>query len=272
VTADKASATAAGPAVNGWPDVVYTVADGVATITLNRPQRLNAVTPVLVEHLCSALDQAIADDVVAAVLTGAGRAFCSGHDLREEQSVITEREDRRRLQRLQDVTRKVRQAPFPVIAAVHGYALGAGCEFALCCDLIVAARDAIFGFPEVSVGLSVTGGITHLLPLIVGLPKAKELVLLGEQFGAQEALRLGLINRLAEPGQDVEEATHLARTLGGRPRLALARAKFALDQGAEAGLEVSQQIETVDALALHNTSDAELAADAFRHRAKHGTT
>lgn len=255
---------------DGQPDVVYQVEQGIVTITLNRPHRLNAVIPALVEDLCAALDRAIADDAAAAVLTGAGRAFCAGRDLRQPDPDLTEGQDRRQVQRLQDVTRKIRQAPFPVIAAVHGYALGAGCEFALCCDLIVAARDSIFGFPEVSVGLSVTGGVTHLLPLTVGLPKAKELVLLGEQFGAPEALRLGLINRLTEPGHDVEEATSLANALGGRPRLALARAKFALDQGAEAGLEVSQQIEIADALALHKTPDAELAADAFRRRANSG--
>lgn len=270
MTAGGASAAAASPAAARPPDVVYQAGQDIATIILNRPHRLNAVTPALAEGLCGALDRAIADDVAAAVLTGAGRAFCSGHDLRQEQGLISESQDRRQVQRLQDVTRKIRQAPFPVIAAVHGFALGAGCEFALCCDLIVAAGDAVFGFPEVSVGLSVTGGISHLLPLTVGLPRAKELVLLGEQFGAEEALRLGLINRLAEPGHDVEEATRMAGTLAGRPRMALARAKFALDLGAESGLDVSQQAEVNDALALHNTRDAELAADAFRHRANPG--
>lgn len=271
MTADKAPPATPGLDSDRQPEVVYQVVQDIATITLNRPHRLNAVTTALVEDLCATLDRAIADDVAAAVLTGAGRAFCSGRDLRQEHVVITEGQDRRQVQRLQDVTRKIRQAPFPVIAAVHGYALGAGCEFALCCDLIVAARDSVFGFPEVGVGLGVTGGVTHLLPLTVGLPKAKELVLLGEQFGAEEALRLGLINRLAEPGHDVEEATSMAKTLGGRPRLALARAKFAINQGAEAGLEVSQQIEIADALALHNTPDAELAADTFRRHANSGS-
>lgn len=270
MTADGASATAPGPATASEPDVRYQVAQDIATITLNRPHRLNAVTPALVEGLCTALDRAIADDVGAAVLTGTGRAFCSGHDLQQEQAIITEGQDRHQLQRLQDVTRKIRQAPFPVIAAVHGYALGAGCEFALCCDLIVAARDAVFGFPEVGVGLGVTGGISHLLPLTVGLPRAKELVLLGEQFGAEEALRLGLINRLAEPGQDVTYAIEMARTLCGRPRRALARAKSALNQGPEAALDVSQEIEIANALALHNTPEADLAADTFRRRARPG--
>ena len=156
------------------PTVRYDCHDGIAVITLNRPTRLNAVVPDLVEQLCGALGQARADDVSACVLTGAGRAFCAGHDLRHVQEPISEAEDRRRLQRVQDVTRLIRQAPFPVIAAVHGYALGAGCEFALCCDLVTASRDAVFGFPEVSVGLGVTGGISRLLPLTVGMAKAKD--------------------------------------------------------------------------------------------------
>jgi enoyl-CoA hydratase/carnithine racemase len=270
MTTDGKSEFVHNSAADGRQDVLYRSAEDIATITLNRPRRLNAVTPGLVDGVCAGLDRAIAEDVAAAVLTGAGRAFCSGHDLRQEQQAITEGQDRRRVQRLQDVTRKIRQAPFPVIAAVHGYALGAGCEFAMCCDLIVASTDAIFGFPEVSVGLSVTGGISHLLPLTVGLPKAKELILLGDQFSAREALRLGLINRLAEPGHEVEEATRLAEALSRQPRSALARAKFALDHGAETSLEISQQIEISDALALHNTPDAELAADAFRSRANPG--
>lgn len=264
---EHAVAARPGPAE---PEVIYQVDGDVAIVTLNRPHRLNAVIPSLVEGLCAALDRAISQDVGAAVLTGAGRAFSAGHDLRHEQPPLTEGQDRRQVQRLQDVTRKIRLAPFPVVAAVHGYALGAGCEFALCCDLIVATRDAIFGFPEVGVGLAVTGGISHLLPLTVGLPKAKELVLLGERFGAEEAHRLGLINRLAEPGQDVACATELARTLCGRPRQAIARAKNALNQGLETALEVSQEIEVASALALHNTPDANLAANEFRRRSAPG--
>lgn len=250
----------------GEPVVGYEATDGIAVITLNRPHRLNAVVPELVDGLCTALNTARADQVGACVLTGAGRAFCSGHDLKQEAEPISEDEDRRRLQRVQDVTRMVRQAPFGVIAAVHGYALGAGCEFALCCDLIVAARDAVFGFPEVSVGLGVTGGISRLLPLTVGPARAKELVLLGERFGADEALRLGLINRVVEPGEQLKVAMDLAAALRDRPRRALARAKLALDLGPEHGIEAAYEVEIANALALHNAPDAAQAAAAFQRR------
>src|SRR5258708_5978700 len=127
--------------------VTYESIDGIAVITLNRPHRLNAVVPELVERLCAALGQARQDDVAACVLTGAGRSFCAGHDLRQEYEPISEAEDRRRLHRIQDVTRLVRPAPFPAITAVHRHAPGAGREVALCCDLIGASEDATFRLP-----------------------------------------------------------------------------------------------------------------------------
>jgi len=246
--------------------VMYASDGGIAVITLNRPHRLNAVVPELVEQLCEALDQARADDAAACVLTGAGRSFCAGHDLKQEHEPISDAEDRRRLHRMQDVTRLVRQAPFPVIAAVHGYALGAGCEFALCSDLVVAASDAQFGFPEVSVGLGVTGGISRLLPLAVGMARAKELVLLGERFSAQRALDLGLINWVVETGTHVDFAMDVAARLRDRPRGALSRAKLALDQGADIAIESAFEIEIANALALHRGADAQEAAREFRER------
>jgi len=246
--------------------VTYESVDGIAVVTLNRPHRLNAVVPELVERLCAALGQARQDDVAACVLTGAGRSFCAGHDLRQEYEPISEAEDRRRLHRIQDVTRLVRQAPFPVIAAVHGYALGAGCEFALCCDLIVASMDATFGFPEVGVGLGVTGGISRLLPLTVGMAKAKELVLLGERFSAEQALEFRLINWVVGPGEHLGVAMDLAARLRARPRGALARAKHALDLGPEVGIEAAFEVEISRALALHTGADAQDAARAFRDR------
>jgi 2-(1,2-epoxy-1,2-dihydrophenyl)acetyl-CoA isomerase len=252
------------------PVVRYHAADGIALVTLNRPHRLNAVTPELVTGLCSALDSALADAVGAAVLTGSGRAFCAGYDLKEKRPELTEAQDRRNLQQVQNVTRMIRQAPFPVVAAVHGYALGAGCEFALCCDLVVAASDATFGFPEVGVGLGVTGGISRTLPLQVGTAKAKELVLLGEHFSATEARALGLVNLLTEPNGHLDGALTLAARLRDRPRRALTLAKFALDLGPEVGIEAAYEIEIANALTLHGGADAEEAALAFQRRRQSG--
>jgi enoyl-CoA hydratase/carnithine racemase len=154
---------------------------------------------------------------------------------------------------------------------VHGYALGAGCEFALCCDLVAASRDAVFGFPEVSVGLGVTGGISRLLPLTVGMAKAKELVLLGERFSAAQALELGLINWVAEEGKHLHSAMDVAARLRDKPRAALARAKVALNLGPEVGLEAAFETEIGNALALHAGADAQEAARAFRDRGSPAT-
>lgn len=266
MTADSAGRVPAAARAAGEPPVRYEASEGIALLTLNRPARLNAVTPELVSALCSALDSALADEVGAAVLTGAGRSFCAGYDLKEQRPALTDAQDRRYLQQMQDVTRKVRQAPFPVVAAVHGYALGAGCEFALCCDLVVAARDAIFGFPEVGVGLGITGGISRMLPLRVGQAKAKELVLLGDRFDAAAAMDMGLVNTATEPGGHLDAALALAARLRDQPRRALTLAKVALDLGPEVGLEAAYEIEIANALVLHGGNDAEQAALTFQRQ------
>lgn len=246
--------------------VDYEQSDGIARIYLNRPYRLNAVVPQLVEELCRALDAAAADGVGATILAGRGRAFCVGADLKHQGPHLTEEQQRRQLQRIQDVTRKIRRAPCAVISAVHGYALGAGCEFALCSDLVIAAETARFGFPEVSVGLGVTGGVSHVLPVTVGLARARELVLLGEQFEAERAERLGLINRVVAEEELEEVALEMARELRDRPRTALVLAKFALDRGAQSGIEAAYEVEINNALMVRRSDDARRAAEAFRER------
>ncbi len=261
-------ASAATTVEAGEAPVLYEDHDDIAVIRLNRPHRLNAVTPELVDELGAALERATADAPAVCVLRGEGRAFCAGHDLKDDRPAISPEEERHRLQHLQDVTRKIRQAPFPVIAAVHGYALGAGCEFALCSDLIVATRSARFGFPEVSVGLGITGGISHVLPLAVSLAKAKELVLLGEHIDAATAAQLGLINWVVDDDRLDEKVTELTRQLRQRPRLAMSLAKMALDRGAESGIDAAYQTEVSNSLTLFGTEDAADASAAFRRRSE----
>ena len=249
--------------------VLLTVDADVAVISLNRPHRLNAVNHQLVEGLLDALSEVEEGECGAAVLTGQGRAFCAGHDLKEprgdDDGLL------RRLEHLQEITRRIRGLSIPVIAAVHGHAVGAGAEFALGCDLVVAAEGTRFRFPEVGIGLSVTGGLTKLLPLLVGPVKAKELLLLGEVIDAQEALRLGLVNRVVPPGELIDAALEWARRLASQPRLPTALAKRALDNGIDAafetslGLEVSHAIIT-DGVAEHHDGDEALAASRARNR------
>ncbi|MGB3014998.1 MAG: enoyl-CoA hydratase/isomerase family protein, partial [Candidatus Nanopelagicales bacterium] len=211
--------------------VSYSSNGPVASVHLDRPNRLNAVVPALVDEILAAFERARADEVRAIVLAGRGRAFCAGHDLKEPAPVEDEAAARQRLQRIQDVTRAIRSFPGPVIAAVHGYALGAGAEFALGCDLVVAGQDARFGFPEVGVGLSVTGGISALLPRTVGSVRAKELLFLGEHLSADDAYRLGLVNRVVPAGTQEQAAHELAQRLAAQPPAALALAKSLLDHG-----------------------------------------
>ncbi|HXL90605.1 MAG TPA: enoyl-CoA hydratase/isomerase family protein [Streptosporangiaceae bacterium] len=224
--------------------VEYELDQSIARIYLNRPHRLNAVVPELTESLVAALGRAEEDGARVVVLAGRGRAFCSGHDLKEPIPPETALATRRRVEVIQDVTRAIRRFSGPVVAAVHGYALGAGCEFALGCDLVVAGQDAWFGFPEVSVGLSVTGGISRLLPLMVGPMRAKELVLLGERFDATAAREMGLVNRVVPAGEHEIAAAELAARLRDLPPLALTLAKQVLDRGADSALEEAMATET----------------------------
>ena len=238
--------------------VKYAVADDIAIITLNRPENLNAVIPRLVDELCDALDAAIAAGVGAAILAGEGRSFCAGHDLKYERGA-DESESR-----TQDIMRIVRKAPFPVIAAVQGYAVGAGCEFALCSDLVIAAESAQFGFPEVSVGLAITGGISQVLPLAVGLARAKELVLSGEFFSAQQALQMGLINRIVADQELSDSAMEWAKHLASRPRQAMGRAKRVLDTGPQIDMEAALQLESLYAQTALDSPSAREAEAKFR--------
>lgn len=238
--------------------VEYAQDGPVARIHLNRPERLNAVDVDLTRALSAALARAGADGARAVVLAGRGRAFCAGHDLKAAPLVETPLQTRARLEEIQDVTRLVRRFPGPVVAAVHGYALGAGCEFALACDVVVASEDAEFGFPEVSVGLSVTGGISRLLPVLVGWARAKELLLLGDRVSGVDAAAMGLVSRAVPAGTHEDVALDLAARMTQRPALALALAKQVLDGGLDGTLEEAMGREVEHALltALSGEGDA----------------
>ena len=243
--------------------VDYSCEGPVARIHLNRPERLNAVVPALTDGLADALRRAADDGARAVVLAGRGRSFCAGHDLKEPEPVETPLETRARLQAIQDVTRLVRSFPGPVIAAVHGYALGAGCEFALACDVVVAAEDAVLGFPEVEVGLSVTGGVSKLLPVLVGWARAKELLLLGERISGARAAEIGMVARAVEPGRHEEVALELAERAAARPALAVSLAKRVLDEGLDASFEEALGREVDHALLTSLSGEGDAPREAF---------
>lgn len=246
--------------------VEFEITGGVAEARLNRPERLNAVTPALVEELCGALERAIAADVAALILAGNGSSFCSGYDLRQPPRQLPTAQERRELERIQDVTRLIRRSPHPVIAAVQGYAIGAGCEFALSCDLVVLASDAVLGFPEVDIGLSITGGATHLLPRILGGPLAKHFVLLGERIPAELAVRLGLAGSVVASEDLMPTVRAHAHRLAAMPKASLRVAKRALDRAPLTGLEEALELEVDDAIALTGVYQGRTGADEFRDR------
>ncbi|TWE14838.1 enoyl-CoA hydratase/isomerase family protein [Prauserella muralis] len=242
--------------------VELAVDDGVALVWLNRPDRLNAVAPELVDDLLTAL-ATVADDgsVRAVVLAGRGRAFCAGHDLKAPEP---EGDSRARLERLQDVTRALRALPQPVIAAVHGYAIGAGAEFALGCDLVLASDDAVFAFPETGLGLSVTGAASRLLPLLVGPLRAKELLLFGERIDAQTAEGMGLVNALVARDDLLERAVSWAKRIADRPSTAVTLAKRALDRGIDSAVDAALELEVSHALLTEHTPEVAQATERFR--------
>ena len=240
--------------------------EGVGVIRLNRPERLNAVTPALVDGILHAFDRAAADQQRVLVLAGNGRAFCAGWDLKEPPIQESLDEARARLQRLQDVTRRTIDFAGPVISAVQGYALGAGAEFALGCDLIVAGDDAVFGFPEVEVGLSSTNGITALLPRMIGLVRAKELTLLGERIDAGRAYELGLVTRVVPAGAHELAALELAERLAAKPAAAMRLAKRLLDDGMQSTVSAALDAEVEAALTTLNTGENATASARFRDR------
>lgn len=181
--------------------------DGVLELRLNRPQRLNALTVALAEHLLAAVRRAGRDPAVRVLLlTGEGRAFCAGKDRDEpgtpEFAAV-----------LQQLALALMECPRPVVAAVQGWAVGAGLELLLNCDIVVAGRSTRFMLPEVSAGLFGTGGVMALLPRQIGLARAKGVLMLGGEFGAPQALEWGLIWSVADDAQLRDASVAIARRL-----------------------------------------------------------
>jgi len=224
--------------------VLYEKNDNIAIITLNRPERLNAITQALLTGLIEQLQTARKDDeIVAVILTGAGRAFCAGEDLKETSAGKTFEQWVKETDGLQQVQRVVLALGKPLIAAVPGYALGGGCEFAMSCDIRIAAEEAKFGFPETEVGLTITTAGTKLLSQLVGLGKAKELVFTGDFIDAREALRIGLANRVVAADNLMDQALAMARKIGAKSPLALKLSRIAIDQGLHASFEQTLELE-----------------------------
>jgi enoyl-CoA hydratase len=224
--------------------VLYTVQDHIAWITLNRPEKMNALSREIVQAVKAAATRAIEDaDVAVLVLTGAGeKAFVAGADIRE-MAAMDAREGQSFSRFLQTSFDVLERSPKPVIAAVNGFALGGGCELAMACHLRIAADSARFGQPEVSLGLIPGAGGTQRLQRLVGRGKALELILTGEMISADEAHRIGLVNQVVPAGELRDRVTKVAGSIGAKSPVALARAIDAVMTGGDLGLDDAMRLE-----------------------------
>ncbi|OGL03101.1 MAG: hypothetical protein A3D33_05685 [Candidatus Rokubacteria bacterium RIFCSPHIGHO2_02_FULL_73_26] len=247
-----------------WETIRYAAADGVATVTLDRPDVLNAMNEPMRRELTECFTRLAVDDAVrVVVLAGAGeRAFSAGADIREfvqPPVPVRFREERKRV----DFRAVMDRCPQPMIAAIRGYALGGGLELALACDIRIAAEDAQLGLTEISLAIIPGGGGTQRLPRLVGRGKALEMILTGARIGAPEALRIGLVERVVPPGEVLAAAQELARALAARAPVALRYAKEAVVKGLELPLAEGLRLENDLATLLRTTEDRLDGARAF---------
>ena len=226
--------------------VLYSVSEGIATITLNRPDRLNAINPELLSDFKSALDQANVDgDVHAIILCGAGRAFCAGDDLKEfDQQVRNPIETRAYIEHIQDITRGLCLNDKMVVGAIHGWAVGGGLEWTTNCDFVVMAQSCRFFFPEISLGVFVTGGVTRLLVEQIGLQNAREMILFGNRYAASDAEQLGFSWRIVEDEDVMPRARSLTQRITALPSGPVKNLKRALQASTTASLETAMALET----------------------------
>jgi len=231
--------------------VIYRKMESMAVISFNRPEVLNAANNQLTREFLEALKKAEADpDIKVVILRGEGRAFCAGHDLKEDTTGETLEQSLALIEELQETTRVILNMGKPVIAAVQGYALGAGCEWTMNCDIRIAAEGAKFGFPETSIGTTVTNAGTKLLTLLVGLGRAKELILTSRMIEAMEAKDWGLVNEVVPLAALEQSAMDLARKIAKNPAMSTRLAKAALNQAVNESFEQTLEREARDAILM----------------------
>jgi len=249
------------------PELIETIEDGVATLTFNRPERMNALSTPIMEGLLRGLPRLAGDPAVRViVLTGAGRAFCAGGDVKsmaeggEQRSAA---EATVHLRSRMEVSRILHELPKPTIAMINGPAAGAGLAFALACDLRIAGVSARLVTAFVKVGLSGDFGGSFFLTKLVGTAKARELYFTGRPVDAQEALSLGLVNRVIPDDQLGDATMELARSLAQGPQVALSLMKRNMNCAESEGLSELLDMEAANMVQAARTEDHREAAKAF---------
>jgi len=243
-----------------------------AVITLNRPDRLNAISNALMADLQTAIGRAERlDDVRAVVLCGSGRAFCAGEDLKEFEHITqSEQPIRQHITAIQNITRAMRHSSKVYITAAHGYAVGGGFEWMINGDLVVATDDLIAFFPEMERGLFPTGGVSWLLPMAVGYHRAMELILLGQRQSAERLQQLGLINWIVKKEHLLDKAMEVATCIASKSAFSVGLFKKLLNQDL-APLARALELEQQYTIETFGHPDAARNATEFASRATPGS-
>lgn len=246
----------------------YTVDASIAVITIDNPP-MNPLTTEVRKQLGSVLDELDSkkDEIKVVILTGKGKAFVAGADIKSFVD-ITQETAKLRLKKAKELYLKLEQFEKPIICAINGYCLGGGLELAMCCDIRIAASDAQLGQPEINVGLIPGGGGTQRLPRLVGAGIAKELIYTGRFMSAERAMRIGLVNQVVEPDNLLDEAKNMAKLITTKPPLAIRAAKKAIDRGLNMSLLEGLEFEAYHWSYLCGTEDQKEGARAFIEKRK----
>jgi enoyl-CoA hydratase len=244
--------------------LLVTEQEGIAKIVVNRPDKLNSLNRTVIDELTTAIvELSQANGPRAAILTGAGqRAFVAGADI-AEMSTMTPAQAKSFADAGHRLCQLIEQAPFPVIAAVHGFALGGGTELALACDFIYASEKARFGQPEVALGLMPGFGGTQRLARRVGPGRAREIIYTGDHVAAADALAMGLVNAVVPAAELDERVLALAKKIAQKAPLAIAASKRALLRGVETDLVAGCELEAQAFSALFGSEDQKEGTKAF---------
>lgn len=221
----------------------YEVEGAVAVLTINRPKALNALNSAVIDEIKEAIDAIDLDTVRALILTGAGeKSFVAGADI-GEMSTLTKAEGEAFGKKGNDVFRKIETLPIPVICAINGFALGGGCEISMACDIRICSENAVFGQPEVGLGITPGFGGTQRLARTVGVGMAKQLIFTGRNIKAPEALRIGLVNAVYPAEELMPAAKKMASIIAGNAPIAVRNCKKAINDGLQVGIDEAIVIE-----------------------------
>jgi enoyl-CoA hydratase len=252
-----------------YKTLIYEKKENIGLLTINRPEKLNAISNELISELKKLLDEIENDEELRAlIITGAGdKAFVAGADIKE----LVDRDarlGRRVSQERQEVFSRIENLPVPVIAAVNGYALGGGLELALACSIRICSEKAQFGAPEVKLGIIPGDGGTQRLPRLVGLGRAMEMILTGDFIDAQEAYRIGLVNKVLPQEELMDKAMDLAKKIASRPPLAVRFAKEAVNRSQEGDAASGFALESYLHALSCTTEDKKEGVSAFLEKRK----